>query len=102
MFIRRIRNENTFIDYDEDDVSSLISKCDYDEMLNYSERAYEKLIRQAVPDASEEAIYCITHTYTTDNPLYYPDFWKKTRWNNSNLSHIGNQCCFCRSGRENP
>ena len=89
VFIRRIRDENprTFVDYNEDDVSSLIPKCDYDEMLNYTKHAYEKLIRQAVPDASEEEIYCITHTYATDNPLYYPDLWrKKNRWNNPSES----------------
>ena len=34
MFIRCIRNPHTLIDFDEDDVSSLISKGDYDEMLD--------------------------------------------------------------------
>ncbi len=55
-------------------------------MLEYSVRAYEKLIKQAVPDATEEEIDHIVYTYTIANPLHYPNFWDAAKDYNPNLS----------------
>ena len=55
-------------------------------MLEYSVHVYEKFIKHAVPDVTEEEIDQIVYNYPIDNPLHYPDFWDTAKKYHPNLS----------------
>ncbi len=49
------------------------------EMICLSARVHETIIRQAVPNETDEEVSDITHNSPTANPLYYPEWWSESR-----------------------
>ena len=49
------------------------------EMLRLSTEVHDKIIRQAVPDVTDEEVDEIIHNYPTANPFYYPEWWDERR-----------------------
>ncbi len=51
-------------------------------MLRLSEKLHRKIIRQAVPDVTDEEVYRVIRYWPSANPFYYPewfdDIWSKT------------------------
>ena len=50
------------------------------EMLRLSAKVHEKIIRQAVPDVTDEELNNIIHKYSFVNPIYYPEWWSEKRF----------------------
>jgi hypothetical protein len=57
------------------------------EMLRLSTEVHSKIIRQAVPDVTDEELGDIIYKYSFVNPIYYPEWWSEKRFmsvNNKN------------------
>ena len=50
------------------------------EMLRLSAKVHEKIIRQAVPDVTDEELNNIIHKYSCVDPIYYPEWWSEKRF----------------------
>ena len=57
------------------------------DMLRLSVEVHSKIIRQAVPDVTNEELDDIIYKYSFVNPIYYPEWWSEKRFmsvNNKN------------------
>jgi hypothetical protein len=57
------------------------------DMLRLSTEVHSKIIRQAVPDVTNEELDDIIYKYSFVNPIYYPEWWSEKRFmsvNNKN------------------
>ncbi len=58
------------------------------EMLRLSAEIHSKIIRQAVPDVTNEELDDITHKYPFVNPIYYPEWWIVKRFVTTNKNTV--------------
>ncbi len=49
------------------------------EMLRLSAEVHEKIIRQILPEATDEQVDFIVYNYPQINPFYYPHWWDGIR-----------------------
>ena len=49
------------------------------EMLRLSAEVHEKIIRQIVPEATDEQVDFVVHNYPQISPFYYPHWWDGIR-----------------------
>ena len=57
-------------------------------MLRLSAEIHSKIIRQAVPDVTNEELDDITHKYPFVNPIYYPEWWIVKRFVTTNKNTV--------------
>ncbi len=49
------------------------------EMLRLSAEVHEKIIRQILPEATDEQVDFVVYNYPQINPFYYPHWWDGIR-----------------------
>ncbi len=77
------------------------------EMLRLSAEVHEKIIRQIVPEATDEQVDFVVCNYPQINPFYYPDWWhglreSSTTKNSDEIDKVYERIARLAIGRPNP